>query len=137
MDEDRNASIQLRIIHGAMLGGTLLLLAVALFLARSGGDVSPSGGGASSSAASPVFRWGWLAFATVAVFGAGVLRGRLGRSPDEARVRVTGILIWALAEATAMFGIVATTVSGDLAPALGAALVGVFLMVHHRPSRLG
>ena len=119
----------LKAIHGAMLGGTLVFLSVALFLVV-GRDAS------DASLPSPLLRWAWLVFASIAVFGAGFLRGRLGRHANEARIQTTGILIWALAEATALFGIVATIVTGDLAPGLGATLVGVFLMIHHRPSQL-
>lgn len=128
--KNRNHPMPLKVIHAAMLGGTLVFLSVALFLTLGREGPGPS-------VDSPLFRWAWLAFGLVAVFGAGFLRGRLGRSPDEARVQTTGILIWALAEATALFGIVATIVTGDLAPGLGATMVGVFLMIHHRPSQLG
>lgn len=119
----------LKVIHGAMLGGTLLFLSVALFLTlgREGGEPTLD---------HSLFRWAWLGFGFVAVFGAGFMRGRLGRSPDESKVQTTGIVIWALAEGTALVGIVSTIVSGDIAPALGATLVGVFLMVHHRPTQL-
>jgi len=117
---------QLKLIHAAMLSGVLLFLAVVLFLS----------GGRDGAESNLIFRWGWLALAVVAVFTAGFVRGRLQRSADEAEVRTAAILIWAVAESAALLGLVSTLVTGDIAPGLGATLVFVFLMVHHRPSQL-
>lgn len=116
-------------IHAAMLGGTLIFFVVGMLLvSRRPTPEGPQPG--------IVLRWAWFALAALAVFGAGVVRGRLGRGLDDARLRTGGIVIWALAEGVALLGIVSTIVSGDYAPAFGATLVGVYLMIHHRPSQL-
>jgi len=116
-------------IYSAMLGGTLLSFVIGtLLVSRRPAPEGPEPG--------LVLRWGWFALATLAVFGAGIVRGRLGRDADDARLRTSGIVIWALAEGVALLGIVSTIVWGDHAPALGATLVGVYLMIQHRPSRL-
>jgi hypothetical protein len=117
----------LKLIHATMLGGTLTFFAVVMFLVR-GQEPVESGA---------VFRWGWLAAAVIAVFAVGALSGRLHRDSDEVAIRTAGIVIWALAEGAALLGIVSTIVTGDVTPAIGATLIAVFLMVHHRPSQLG
>ncbi|MDX1394132.1 MAG: hypothetical protein R3195_07070, partial [Gemmatimonadota bacterium] len=66
----------------------------------------------------------------------GVVRGRLGRGADAAQVRAGGIVIWALAEAVGLVGMVSTIVTGAPMPAIGATVIAVFLMFHHRPSQL-
>ena len=116
----------LKIIHATMLGGTLLFFAVVLFVF----------GGRETEQTVPALRWAWFAFAVAAVFAAGFVRGRLVRDSDDDQVRATGIVIWALAEGAALLGMVSTIVTGEIAPAIGATLVAVFLMVHHRPSHL-
>ncbi|MFV1985747.1 MAG: hypothetical protein ACC682_00585 [Gemmatimonadota bacterium] len=117
----------LKLIHASMLGGTLVLFAVAFFLY----------GGREPGEVGAVVRWAWLAVAVAVVFAVGAVRGRLHRNSDEAQVRMSGIVIWALAEGAALVGIVSTIMTGHVVPAIGATLIGVFLMLHHRPSQLG
>lgn len=116
----------LRLIHAIMLSGTLTFFAVVVLLYRGDGD----------EPASAALRWGWLVAAVVAVFAAGYLRGRLGSASDPGAVRTARILIWALAEGAALIGMVSTIVTGHVSSAIGATLIAVFLMPHHRPSRL-
>ncbi|MDH3734859.1 MAG: hypothetical protein OEU54_15125 [Gemmatimonadota bacterium] len=122
-----NADSILKLIHLTMLSGTLAFFAVVYFLFV----------GRETGTESEVLRWVWFGVAVAAVFGAGFLRGRIGGQSTEEEVRTTGILIWALAEGAALIGLVSTIVTGEPMPALGATLIGVFLMVHHRPSQLG
>lgn len=116
----------LKLIHASMLGGTLVFFAVVYFLF----------GGGPSEEPGVLLRWAWLVVAAATVFGVGAVRGRLHRDSDDAAVRASGILIWAMAEGAALVGIVSTIVSGDVVPAIGATLIAVFLMLHHRPSQL-
>lgn len=116
--------IVLTAIHASFLAGILLFLAITLFIAPDPG---------SSPAA---FRWVWLIVTAGAVFGAGFVRGRLSRNAPPDRIRVAAILIWAMAEGSAMFGIVSMWVTGAPAPALGATFVAVFLLILHRPATL-
>ena len=118
----------LKLIHVSMLGGTLVFFAVVYFLYGVGGGAAEAG---------PLLRWGWLVVAVGAVFVIGVVRGRLQRGSDDAQRRMTGILIWALAEGVGLLGMVSTILTGDVTSAIGATLVAVFLMFLHRPSRLG
>jgi hypothetical protein len=115
----------LKLIHATMLGGTVAFFLVVFFLFRGEGD-----GG------STVLRWAWLAAAIGAVFFAGFLRGRLGPGADGGQVRSTGVMIWAVAEGVALLGMVTTIVTGDVSAAIGATVIGVFLMLYHRPSEL-
>lgn len=117
----------LTLIHASMLGGTLLFFGVVVFFF----------GGRATGTTDGIFRWAWLGFAALAVFGVGALRGRLHRDSDAAEIRTTGILIWALAESAALIGLVSTILTGNVTPAIGATMIGVFLMLHHRPSQLG
>lgn len=125
--DSRESTLPLRIIHLALIGGVLIYAAVAWFLMR-GGTI------AAAADLAAVFRWAWLALALGLVFGAGILRGRLPRGAPPERVRTTAILVWALAEATALTGITFALVTGDWMPLVGGLLVGLFLFVHHRPS---
>ena len=63
-----------RVIHAAILGGTLLFCAVVFFLLQ-GREAQPT----------TLFRWAWLAYAIAGTFGAGFVRGRLPRDASLAR----------------------------------------------------
>lgn len=114
----------LRAIHGSLVAGVLLFAGVAWFLAPGGASAGQAG----------LFRWAWLAVALPLVFLAGILRGRLPARAAAERVRTTAVLVWALAEAPALLGIVFTMVTGDWMPMVGGLLVALFLFLHHRPS---
>lgn len=112
------------LIHGSFLAGILILFAIALWVAP---DPEP---------VSAWWRWAWVIVTAVAVFGVGLVRGRLPRNAAPERIRTTAIVIWALAEGSAMFGTVTMLVTGALAPGLGATFVSVVLFLLHRPSTL-
>jgi len=116
--------LALTVIHASFLAGILIFFGVTLYLAP---DPTPT---------SALWRWAWLIVTAGAVFGSGFVRGRLPRNAAPERVQTTGIVIWALAEGSAMFGLVSMWVTGALAPALGATLVAVFLFILHRPATL-
>lgn len=123
----RDDTLVLRIVHLAMMGGVLVFAGVVYFLLK--GGVDPVAADRASA-----FRWVWLAAALALVFAAGIVRGRLPRGAAPERVRTTAILVWALAEATAVLGITFALVTGDWMPLAGGLLVALFLFVHHRPS---
>ncbi len=114
----------LKAIHGAILGGMLMFFAIVM--------VAPVRGAASV----PMLRWAWIGVTVAAVFAVGFVRGRLPPGAGPERVRTAGLLVWAMAEGSALFGIVCTLVTGDIVPAVGATLTGTFLLVAHRPSTL-
>jgi len=115
----------MRLIHGALLSGILMFGAVVLFLLRSGsmGGLQPG-----------PFRWAWLALALVALFAAGLVRGRLRPEAAPREVQITAILIWALAEAQALAGLSFALVTGDVVLAGGGLVVAMFLLALHRPA---
>ncbi len=115
----------MRLIHGALLSGILIFGAVVLFLLRSGSVGSGQPG---------PFRWIWLALALVALFAAGLVRGRLRPEAEPREVQTTAILIWALAEAQALAGLSFALVTGDAVLAAGGLVVAMFLLALHRPS---
>lgn len=115
----------MRLIHGALLGGVLMLGVVVLFLLRSG----DMGSGQSGP-----FRWVWLSLALVALFAAGLVRGRLRPEAPAREVQTTAIVIWALAEAQALAGISFALVTGDTLLAGGGLVVAMFLLALHRPA---
>ena len=111
-------------IHASFLAGILSFFALTVYLAPDPGDA-------------PAWtRWSWLVVTAAAVFGVGYARGRLPRAAPPERVRGIAIAMWALAEGSALFGIVCMWMSGSIAPALGASLVSVVLLMLHRPSTL-
>lgn len=114
----------LTVIHVSFLAGVLVFLGITLYVAP---DPSP---------ASAPWGWAWLVVSAGAVFGVGFVRGRLPRNASPERVQATALVIWALAEGSAMFGLVSMWVGGGLAPALGATLVAVALFILHRPATL-
>lgn len=116
----------LKMIHTTILGGTLVFFAVVYFLFV----------GSDAGEPSLVLRWGWLGIAIVSVFAAGFVRGRIDHQSDAGQVRASGILIWAMAEGAALVGIVSTILTSDPLPAIGATLIGVFLLIYHRPAQL-
>lgn len=122
-----DSALVLRIIHIALMSGVLIFAAVVYFLMQ-------EGVAAAAAQQASLFRWVWLALALGLVFGAGILRGRLPRGAAPERVRTTAILVWALAEATALTGITFALITGDWMPLIGGLLVGLFLFLHHRPS---
>jgi hypothetical protein len=115
----------MRLIHGALLGGILMFGVVVLFLLR-GGDMG--------SGQSGPFRWVWLALALVALFAAGLVRGRLRPEAPAREVQTTAIVIWALAEAQALAGLSFALVTGDMLLAGGGLVVAMFLLALHRPA---
>lgn len=114
----------LTVIHASFLAAILIFFGVVLWL---GLDPEPDPGWR---------RWAWVVVTAGAVFGAGFVRGRLPRNAAPERIQTTAIVIWALAEGSAMFGTVMMLVTGALAPGLGATLVAVVLFVLYRPSTL-
>jgi hypothetical protein len=117
----------LRIIHGAVSGGLVAFGAIVLFLL---------GSGRSGSVEGLALRWVWLALSVVALFLAGVARGRLPRNASPGQLRTTAIVIWALAEVPALTGLAFALVTGDLVPAVGGLVIGLALLVSHRPATL-
>ena len=117
----------LKLIHGAILSGTILFFGVVYFLF----------GDQAVQDVSPALRWAWLAAAIIAVFVAGYVRGRIGPNPDAEQVRTGGLIIWCLSEGAALLGMASTIVTGDMSSAIGATLIAVFLLIYHRPSELG
>jgi len=79
-------------------------------------------------------RWVWLVAAVAAIFGAGIVSGRLRAADPEERRRTSAILIWALAEGQALLGITAFLIGGDPTPAVASLVVGAYLMLRYRPS---
>jgi hypothetical protein len=115
----------LRIIHAALLGGIVTFGAIVLFFLASGRAGNGGGG---------VLRWVWLALAIAALFAAGVLRGRLRPEAPARESRTTALMIWALAEVPALSGLAFAVVSGDLVPAIGGLVIGLALLISHRPA---
>ncbi len=72
--------------------------------------------------------------ALAALFGAGLVRGRLRPDAAAREVQKTAIVIWALAEAQALAGLAFALVSGDVVLAGGGPVVAMFLMALHRPA---
>lgn len=116
--------LTLTVIHASLLAAILVFFGITLYMAP-------------DPEAVPVWwRWTWVVVTAGAVFGAGFVRGRLPRNAAPERIQTAAIVIWALAEGSAMFGTVTMLVTGALAPGLGATLVAVVLFVLHRPSTL-
>lgn len=116
--------LALNVIHASFLAAIVIFFGVVLWMRP---DPDPGAGW---------LRWAWVLVTAGAVFGAGFLRGRLPRNAPPERIQTTAIVIWALAEGSAMFGTVMMLVSGALAPGLGATLVALVLFVLYRPSTL-
>lgn len=114
----------LRAIHLALAAGVLLFALVAAFL----GPVSRAGD-------PDLFRWIWLGVAVASIFAAGVVRGRApdpGRDP--AGTRKAAIVVWALAEAQAMVGLVLYMVGASSIIAVLAVGLFVYLLIRYRPA---
>jgi F0F1-type ATP synthase membrane subunit c/vacuolar-type H+-ATPase subunit K len=114
----------LPIIQLALASGVLLFALIVFVVLR------PSGAETDLS----IFRWVWLAFALLSIFGAGVVRGRLSRDATEQQAYTTAIIVWALAEGQALLGLVTYLVAGDRLPAVLGLVVGFYLFARHRAS---
>ncbi|MDX1577674.1 MAG: hypothetical protein R3266_04285 [Gemmatimonadota bacterium] len=114
----------LAIVHGALLSGIVIFGAVVMLVPLEGPSSLPG-----------MVQWVWLVFVVLAVFGAGVVRGRLGAKRDPASRRQGAIVLWALAEGAALVSLVFAWITGSSTPLIGA-LVGVLLLLYHRPSTL-
>lgn len=114
----------LTVIHASLLVGILVFFGVTLWLAP------------EPEAVPDWWRWGWVIVTAGVVFAVGFVRGRLPPHAPPERIQRTALVIWALAEGSALFGIVSMLVTGALAPALGATFVAVALFILHRPSTL-
>ncbi len=114
----------LAIVQLALAAGILLVAVVVFAVLR------PSGSGADLS----ILRWVWLAFALLSIFGAGVVRGRLRREATEQQAFTTAVLVWALAEAQALLGLVTYLVAGDRLPAVLGLVVAFYLFARYRAS---
>lgn len=124
-DETGNApsTPALTIIWAALAVG-VLTFAVLVFV------LGPTAGDGRSGA----WRWAWFAAALVAIFAAGIVRGRLRRDPRPEQIRASAILIWALGEGQALLGLVLYFVTGDSTPAIVGLAVGAWIFLRHRPA---
>lgn len=120
----REQRLVLTVIHASLLAGILVFFGVTVWLAP------------EPEAVPAWWRWSWLVVTAGAVFAVGFVRGRLPRNAPPERIHTTAVVIWALAEGSALFGTVSMLVTGALAPAVGANFVSVALFVLHRPSTL-
>lgn len=121
----RDAGQTLRMIHTAILGGLVTFGAVVLVLLASGRSGSGEVG---------ALRWVWLGLSVVALFMAGVLRGRLRPEATPQQTRTTAIIIWALADVPALTGLAFGLLTGDPVPAVGGLVIGLALLFFHRPA---
>lgn len=142
MDEEHqtvqpeNADTVAKIIHGAIIGGLVIALAVFLFLQRAVGQEFAAGIGRGLRIA------GYALLATAAV-GALLVRGRIkppAGGADLGRwwtdVMPQAVVVWALAEGGGLTAMVLGWIIGDTTLlALGAA-VGLALLFVTRPGRL-
>lgn len=122
----RGSGDPLPIVHLALAGGLALFAAVAF------GLVGPLGRADGSA-----HRWVWLAAALVAAVAPGFAVARLA-PPDSGPERrmALAIVIWALAEAQALLGLVLYLFVGDVMPAAAGLLLFLFLWWRYRPSAL-
>lgn len=121
MTDDRRHPV-FRILHTIILVSILCFAAVVVI-------IKPR----TSAVVEGLWQWTWVLVAAIAVFGAGVIKGRLAGEADLARVRVGAILIWGLAEGAAFVGLVFALITGSWLP-VGGAVIGLALLFLHGPS---
>ena len=122
-DSTKASSAQaLTIIYGALAAGVFLFAAIVLLVLEPiDSVVDPT-----------VMRLVWFGLAAVAVFGAGIVRGRLAGG-DPQRSRTGAIVVWALAEGQALVGIVGTMITGDRIMTYGALAIFVWIWLRYPP----
>jgi len=118
----KEEELSFRVMHFAMIAGVLIFAGVTRWV------VQPT-------AVPPMPMWVWLpiALAVPAFFVAGIVRGRLAPTATFQERQTHAIIIWALGEGVALFGIVAVFATGYWYPAGLGALIGLGLILLHRP----
>jgi len=118
----KEEELSFRIIHFGMIMGVVVAAGIIRWV------VQPT-------PVPPMPMWTWLpiALAVPAFFVAGILRGRLAPTATFETRQTNAMIIWALGEGVALFAIVAASVTGYWYPSGLGALVGVGLLLLHRP----
>lgn len=117
-------AVTLWAIYFAMLSGLLIFGGLAVWL-----------GSSSEGADLGVVVWLAPVLATIAVFVAGFVRGRLAPSATQPQRQTAAIIIWAVAEAAGLFGLVLVLIGQGLYPAGLAALIGILVLAIYHPGR--
>ncbi len=132
-----DADVKARIIHGVMLGATILVPTILAMVRIAAGSTGIERAGRILAVIAP-------AVALLAVVVSLVLRGRLAprtasASRDEWWVANLGtaVALWSIAEGTGLLAGVAYFITGNLPMTLLAFAIAVLLLLMHAPSRLG
>ena len=113
------------VIYASLLSG-VLLFAVAVR------GVMPAG---SVGMDLDTVAWAAPVLAILAVFGAGFVHGRLAAGAKPGVRRSSAIIVWALSEGAALFGLVIVLITGSLYPAGVGALMAFLTMAFYHPGR--
>lgn len=127
--------LQMRLVHAGLIIGLVLFAAVSLWLAASAPVTPPSGATLMRAVA-----WGYLAVLIPVVFW---LRRKIGARRSGVDLAEWwrsnfsyAVIIWALAEGGALFGLVMGWQTGSRVLHVGAPLVGLALLLGARPGVL-
>ena len=116
----------LTVVYAALAMGVFLFAAVVLFV------LDPQ----ETSVEPGLMKVIWFASAIVATLGAGIVRGRMaGSSAGPDASRTAAIVVWALAEAQALVGIVGTMLTGDRVTAYASLALFVWLWMRYPPAK--
>lgn len=124
-----------RIVHAGLLGTPIVFLVLATTLLRPLENALP--------ATTPLLRYGSLGIGAALVAVAAILRNTLPARAEEQSEDVwwqanlpRAIMLWAIAEAVGMAGVVMSLVIGDLAGAVPLVAASTLLLIHLAPGRL-
>lgn len=135
MSHPANPATAARLVHAGLLGTPILFFVLAATLPRPLEDATP--------ATTPLLRYGSLGIGAALVAVAALLRNTLpGRAPEQTEDAwwqahlPRAIMLWAIAEAIGLAGVVKSVVIGDLAGALPLIAASTLLLLHLAPGRL-